>query len=176
MEGGESGKAFENPWNRGLFFTGVILFSICSFGVGLIISVAIDNIIILVLGLLLGSLAILTSWNVEYYHRPCRVIVKSHGVDLNFRLKKPIFFVWSDLIAVYADSNARSSIFTDFQGYGGSLVFRVKEPYDVSYRIASAVKEAYRTSTGTYPIEWNGYENYKRLRKRVMKSMEYRSV
>ena len=154
----------------------VLICTIFGFVPGLILFILIDNIIILILPLLIGVLVILCTWYAHYYHRPDRVIVRTEGIDLHFRHLKPISFGWADLIAVYADPNAKSSIFTNFEGYGGSLLFRVNEPYHVGYKIASAVKEAYRTSTGTYPIEWDGYENYKKLRKRVLKSGGYRSV
>jgi len=163
-------QEYSNPWNKGSFLAVVIIVIICGFGVGLIYSIFTNNIIFVILGISIGSIAILTSWNVEYYHRPDRVIIKSNGVDLYLRLSRTASFQWDDLIAVYSDLNAKSFMHPNFKGYGGSLLFKINQPYDVSYRIASAVKEAYKNSTGLYPVEWNGYDDYKKLRKEIMKS------
>jgi hypothetical protein len=163
-------QEYSNPWNKGSFLTVVVIVIICGFGVGLIYSIFTSNIIFVILGISIGSIAILTSWNVEYYHRPDWVIIKPNGVDLHLRFSRIASFEWDDIIAVYSDPNASSFMHPSFKGYGGSLLFKINQPYDVSYRIASAVREAYRASTGTYPPEWDGYENYKKLRKRIMRS------
>ena len=166
-------QEYFNPWDKGFFLTGISMFIIAGFGSGLVMLIITDNIIILIISSLLALLGILALWDTNYLHRPSRVLVRFDGVDLYLRHLKTVSYGWSDLIAIYADPNVKSSIFSDFQGYGGSLVFRIKEPYDVSYRIASAINEAYRTSTGSYPVKWNGHEDYKKLRKRIMKSRTY---
>lgn len=163
-------QIYPNPWNKRLFKTAVLLCIICVFGSGLMMFVITDNIIILIIASLLGLLGIMSAWYIEYYRKSDQVTITSDWVELHFRSMKPKRFRWSELVAVYSNPTDHSLFSQESQGSGGGLLFRTDEPFQVSYRIASAVQEAYKASTGTYPPKWDGYENFKKLRKRIMRS------
>ncbi len=91
----------------------------------------------------------------ELIHRPKSIIVRDDGVLMKFRIYKPRFLRWENILFI-VDSGPPSQIIIGLDG-DGALQPVNGHFYSMTYRAASEVKKAYYERTGGYPMTKDEY-------------------
>ena len=140
MDGGESGKVFENPPDK-LMIILMTIVAIISFSVG----IWLQDMIFLVIFIIVGGVMVFALIWTEFYHRPNTIRIFEDGLDFNFRWSPDQSFKWEDIQGIYVSKQGFNSISP------GGIQLKKNEVFHLSFQTANAIWHAYQRETGNTP-------------------------
>ena len=154
MDGGESGKVFENPPQLWAIASMLIVSSI------LIVASVLDSSDTFFIWLILAFIPLIVVWRMEFLHKPNSVIIQSDGILLVFRYHENKKFEWKELEWININRDANRGIFGRLN-IGGMLKISKHLSYPISQQIGNIIIHEYNEMTGKHlPIKpgvvpWN---------------------
>ena len=149
MDGGESGKVFENPPDMPYVKMGVIAVTLGLLS-GLLITLIMGRLEPFLIFLGVSIFALMPIWFREYFKRPKHVQIEREGVRFFFRYSRPRFIIWDEITAIRWDLPDPNS-WSNRDGMGTLRIPNQTVPYCLTPAIAQKVAEAYRRNTGREP-------------------------